>query len=55
LIHNNCFAYNPDGHWIRPLAEQLVEAIQAKLKFMRFWLQEVEKHIPPASSPPATG
>lgn len=45
LIRENCYTYNPEGHWIRPIAANLVETVSQKLEIQKVWLQEVESVI----------
>lgn len=42
-IHESCFAYNPAGHWIRPIADQLVETVQKRIEGQLVWLGELER------------
>lgn len=45
LIHQNCYAYNPEGHWIRPIADSLKETVSQKLEYQIYWLKELENCI----------
>lgn len=45
LIHDNCFLYNPDKHWLRPIADEFVSAIQTRLQPHDAWARQIEQVI----------
>lgn len=45
LLVSNCFAYNPPGHWIRPLAQSLSQMLREEAVKEGPWLKELERFL----------
>lgn len=45
LIVDNCYRYNPPGHWIRPLVHSLGEFLREETAKQGPWLTELDRFI----------
>ncbi|XP_053990957.1 transcription initiation factor TFIID subunit 1-like [Hylaeus volcanicus] len=45
LLVDNCFRYNPPGHWIRPLVQSLGDFLREETESQGPWLVELDRFI----------
>lgn len=45
LLVDNCFRYNPPGHWIRPLVQSLGDFLREETESQGPWLIELDRFI----------
>lgn len=45
LIVDNCYKFNPSGHWIRPIVDSLNDFLRDELSKQGPWLTELDRFI----------